>query len=109
MQDLLPYFHALDDKKRLAIVQYLSQHEQVTVTQLGEELRLSQPLISWHLMRLRRADVVQTRRAGRQAWCSLNRASIQRYQDRVAQMFGLSEASASLEHEGTTVFERANR
>ena len=66
MQDISIYFRALSDRKRLSILQYLALHERVPVTELGETLRLSQPLISWHLRVLRRAGVVKTHRTGRQ-------------------------------------------
>jgi ArsR family transcriptional regulator, arsenate/arsenite/antimonite-responsive transcriptional repressor len=91
MQDVTVYFRALSDRKRLAILQYLAIHEQVPVTELGEELRLSQPLISWHLRVLRRAGVVKTRRTGRQVLCSLNRETLRRYQKRVQDLFGLED------------------
>ena len=89
MQDLSTYFRALADRKRLRIVELLAERESMTVTQLGEELRLSQPLISWHLRILRKARVVTTRRQGRQVWCSLNRASLSDYQQQVAERLGL--------------------
>src|SRR5437588_7416019 len=79
MQDISVYFRALGDRKRLGILQYLAGHEQVPVTELGEKLRLSQPLISWHLRVLRRAGVVKTRRTGRQVLCSLNRQALRKY------------------------------
>jgi ArsR family transcriptional regulator, arsenate/arsenite/antimonite-responsive transcriptional repressor len=94
MQDLLIYFRALGDRRRLAIIQFLSQHDEITVTQLGKEMRLSQPLISWHLRLLRRAGIVKTKRVGRQVHCSLNRRTMLRYQERVREAFGLDEASA---------------
>jgi DNA-binding transcriptional ArsR family regulator len=90
MQDLSVYFRALSDRKRLRIAEYLARHEQVTVTELGTELRMSQPLMSWHLRMLRRAGIVKTRRAGRQVLCSLNRRGIAAYQRRVDQTLGLS-------------------
>jgi DNA-binding transcriptional ArsR family regulator len=89
MQDLHAYFRALADRKRFAIVLHLAQHEQVTVTELGEALRMSQPLISWHLRRLRRAGIVKTRRAGRQVWCSLNRHALVKYQQKLEATVGL--------------------
>jgi ArsR family transcriptional regulator, arsenate/arsenite/antimonite-responsive transcriptional repressor len=92
VQELLPYFHALGDRKRLRIVQYLAGHDQVSVTQLGEELRFSQPLISWHLRVLRRAGIVKTRRTGRQVLCSLNRRSLEGYGRRIDEAFGLNGA-----------------
>jgi DNA-binding transcriptional ArsR family regulator len=93
MQDVSVYFRALSDRKRLAILQYLALHEHVPVTELGEELRLSQPLISWHLRALRRAGVVKTRRTGRQVLCSLNRQALRRYQKRIEELFGLEDLS----------------
>ena len=91
MQDISVYFRALGDRKRLGILQYLAGHEQVPVTELGEKLRLSQPLISWHLRVLRRAGVVKTRRTGRQVLCSLNRQALRKYQDRIDEILGLED------------------
>jgi DNA-binding transcriptional ArsR family regulator len=91
MQDLSLYFRALSDRKRLRIAEYLARHEQVTVSQLGAELRMSQPLMSWHLRMLRRAGIVKTRRAGRQVLCSLNRKALISYQRRVNEALGLTE------------------
>src|SRR5215510_15229163 len=56
---------ALADVNRLRIVQRLAQGE-ATVSELIERIGLSQPLVSWHLGRLRSAGLVQTRRAGRE-------------------------------------------
>lgn len=42
-----------------------------TVTDLIEQVGLSQPLVSWHLGRLRAAGVVETRRQGRETVCRL--------------------------------------
>jgi ArsR family transcriptional regulator, arsenate/arsenite/antimonite-responsive transcriptional repressor len=89
MQDISVYFRALSDRKRLSILQYLAGHERVPVTELGEKLRLSQPLISWYLRVLRRAGVVKTRRTGRQVLCSINREALRKYQDRIDEILGL--------------------
>lgn len=88
-QDLSSYFRALADRKRLRVVELLAEHDSMTVTQLGEELRLSQPLISWHLRILKKAGIVVTRRQGRQVWCSLNRADLGGYLQQSARLFGL--------------------
>ncbi len=48
------------------------QHKEITVTALTDLLGLSQPLVSWHLRKLRRAGLITTRRVGRQVYCSLN-------------------------------------
>ncbi|GAC1401367.1 MAG: hypothetical protein NVSMB52_15190 [Chloroflexota bacterium] len=95
MQEISAYFRALADRKRLRVVEYLAEHDQMTVTQLGEEMRLSQPLISWHLRILRKASIVKTRRSGRQVWCSLNRPVLEEYQQTVSQIFGLDGTAES--------------
>ncbi len=56
---------ALADVNRLRIVQRLAQGE-ATVSELIQRIGLSQPLVSWHLGRLRSAGLIQTRRAGRE-------------------------------------------
>jgi ArsR family transcriptional regulator len=55
----------LADVNRLRIVQRLAQGE-ATVSELIERVGLSQPLVSWHLGRLRYAGLIQTRRVGRE-------------------------------------------
>ena len=57
--------------------------EEVTVTDLTDLLAISQPLVSWHLRKLRRAGLIGTRRAGRQVYCSLN---MERFQECVQQL-----------------------
>ncbi len=55
---------------RLRIVQRLATGA-ASVTELIEHVGLSQPLVSWHLGRLRAAGIVITRRSGRETLCSL--------------------------------------
>ena len=71
-RDLKNMMKALADMARLTIVYHLVQHDEITVTALTELLGLSQPLVSWHLRKLRRADLITTRRVGRLVYCSLN-------------------------------------
>ena len=94
MDDISVYFRALADRKRLRVVQYLARHDQITVTELGAKLRLSQPLISWHLRLLRRAGIVTTRRVGRQVWCSLDREALLNYERRVDRLLGIEDQCA---------------
>ena len=68
---------ALADVARLIIIYHLARQDEVTVTELSELLHISQPLVSWHLRRLRRAGLIETRRTGRQVYCSLNRQRFQ--------------------------------
>ena len=55
----------LADVNRLRIVQRLAEGE-ATVSELIERIGLSQPLVSWHLSRLRTAGLIHTQRVGRE-------------------------------------------
>ena len=68
---------ALADVARLTIVYHLARREEITVTVLTDMLGLSQPLVSWHLRKLRRAGMIYTRRVGRQVYCSLDKTRYQ--------------------------------
>jgi ArsR family transcriptional regulator len=77
IRELRYALRALSDMARLRIVQYLALRDgDISVTELTRALRMSQPLASWHLRKLRRAQLVKTRRVGRQVLCSLNRARL---------------------------------
>ena len=68
---MLRNFHkALADVNRLRIVQRLAGGP-ATVGDLIEYVGLSQPLVSWHISRLKAAGVVETRRSGREVLCQL--------------------------------------
>ncbi|GCE19199.1 ArsR/SmtB family transcription factor [Dictyobacter kobayashii] len=71
-RDLKRTLKALAGVARLTIIYHLSHSHEVTVTELTDRLNISQPLVSWHLRKLRRAGLIQTRRAGRQVYCSLD-------------------------------------
>lgn len=77
-RDLGHALRALSDLARLRIIQYLAGHEgeETSVSDLTRALRISQPLASWHLRKLRRAQLVTTRRVGRQVFLTLNRARL---------------------------------
>jgi len=79
VRDLRTYYRALGDDTRLRVLQLLATEGEHTVTELAVLLHLSQPLLSWHLRRLRRAGVVKTVRVGREVRCSFDR-------DRFAQL-----------------------
>jgi len=77
---------ALGGVARLTIVYHLARQESITVTALTELLGISQPLLSWHLRKLRKASLVQTRRAGRQVYCTLNSARYQFWLSRMERL-----------------------
>src|ERR1700738_3253976 len=78
---------ALSDVARLTIVYHLARQQDVTVSELTALLRISQPLVSWHLRKLRRAGLIETRRVGRQVYCALDK---QRFQYCMQCLEGLS-------------------
>lgn len=85
---------ALGDIARLAIVYHLARETEITVTALTAMLGLSQPLVSWHLRKLRRAGLIRTRRMGRQVYCSLD---IPRYQQCLQSLAYLIDPAIQLE------------
>ena len=82
-RDLKRITKAVGGVARLTIIYHLARHEAVTVTDLTEKLSISQPLVSWHLRKLRRAGLVETKRSGRQVYCSLNHVRFQQYLQRL--------------------------
>ncbi len=66
---------ALGDTNRLDLVRRLAQGP-ATVSELIESTGLSQPLVSWHLRRLRSAGLVTSERSGRESICTLRTETI---------------------------------
>jgi ArsR family transcriptional regulator len=87
LRELAATFYALKDIVRLEMLSVLSQRE-CTVNELAEALDKSQPLISWHLRRLKAAGIVKIRRSGREVYCSLDRDVIQQQQQQFQQLIG---------------------
>ncbi len=83
---------AMADPTRLRILQRLS-HGEGTVGELMKHVDLSQPLVSWHLRRLRVAGLVETRRAGREVICSLGREALGRFHEQERTLLGLGGSS----------------
>jgi ArsR family transcriptional regulator, cadmium/lead-responsive transcriptional repressor len=59
------YFRGLGDPTRLAILELLERHGELSVGRLVEELGLPQPRVSNHLACLRWCGFVETRQSGR--------------------------------------------
>ena len=70
LRELRVFHKALADVNRLRIVRRLAEGP-ATVGELIDTVGLSQPLVSWHVGRLRAAGVVETKRAGREVVCQL--------------------------------------
>ena len=67
-----PFFLALGSHARLRIVAELALHGETAVSDLARALKMSQPLVSWHLARLRQGGVNRQRQEGRLAYCSVD-------------------------------------
>lgn len=73
LRELRHYYRALGDVTRLRIVQLLATEGEQVVSEIAHRLHVSQPLLTWHLHRLKRAGLVRTVRAGREVRCSFDR------------------------------------
>src|SRR4051812_26521421 len=78
LRQLRAFHKVMADVNRLRIVRRLA-HGDATVTELTDHVGLSQPLVSWHLGRLRSAGVVETRRVGRETICRLRAAAFDEF------------------------------
>ena len=76
---------------RLRIVRRLVAGD-ATVAELIDHVGLSQPLVSWHLGRLRAAGVVETRRNGRETVCRLRGEAFAEFAARERAVLGLRRA-----------------
>ncbi len=89
VRELKPYLAAVADATRLCILQELSQHQELPVHDISEALALSQPLTSWHLLILKRASLVKTRKSGRQVLYRLEREHLLAYQAQFAALMAI--------------------
>lgn len=88
LRELRLVHKALADVNRLRIVRHLATSE-ATVTDLVAQVGLSQPLVSWHVGRLRAAGLVTTRRSGRETFCRLIPEAFASFAAREAAILGL--------------------
>lgn len=79
LPQLARYFYALKEVWRLRMIEALATTEEMTVSDIAKQLDISQPLVSWHLRRLRQADIVTVRREGREKYYALDRERVAAY------------------------------
>jgi DNA-binding transcriptional ArsR family regulator len=60
------------------------------VAELVSQVGLSQPLVSWHVGRLRAAGLVMTRRSGRETFCRLLKEAFEGFSARQDEILGLA-------------------
>lgn len=73
LRELRAFHRALGDATRLRIVQLLATEGEQVVSEIARRLHVSQPLLTWHLHRLKRAGIVRSVRVGREVRCSFDR------------------------------------
>jgi DNA-binding transcriptional ArsR family regulator len=83
----------LADANRLRIIRRLAVDD-ASVTELIEEVGLSQPLVSWHVGRLRAAGLIETRRKGRETHVRLRPEAWESFVEQERAVLGLAGASA---------------
>ena len=88
LRELRLVHKALADVNRLRIVRRLAAGE-ATVAELVSQVGLSQPLVSWHVGRLRAAGLVMTRRSGRETFCQLLPEAFAAFAGRQAAILGI--------------------
>ncbi len=78
MEQLLPYFKALCDEKRIKIVSLLLEREHC-VCELIEKLNLSQSTVSHHIKIVKQAGLLNERRCGTWNYYSINQSGFAQY------------------------------
>jgi ArsR family transcriptional regulator len=82
------------DVNRLRIVRRLAESE-ATVAQLIAHVGLSQPLVSWHLGKLREVGLVASRRQGRETVHTIVPEAFESFATRQARALGLDDATGA--------------
>jgi len=90
LRELRVFHKALSDVNRLRIVQRLA-HGKASVGELIDHVGLSQPLVSWHLGRLRAAGIIETTRRGRETLCALKPDAFRHFAMRERDLLGLGQ------------------
>jgi DNA-binding transcriptional ArsR family regulator len=88
LRELRLVHKTLADVNRLRILRRLAQAP-ATVTELISHVGLSQPLVSWHLGRLRAAGLVKARRSGREAVHTIDPDAFEAFARREREILGL--------------------
>lgn len=89
LRELRHVHKVLADVNRLRIIRVLADGP-ATVTELIEAVGLSQPLVSWHLGKLREVGLVSVERRGREAFHAIIREAFAAFPVREARVLGLA-------------------
>jgi len=88
LRELRDVHKALADVNRLRMIRRLTRGP-ATVGDLTETVGLSQPLVSWHVSRLRAAGIVETRRNGRETLIALRPGAFSELAARERELLGV--------------------
>ena len=93
LRELRRFHKVMADVNRLRIMRRLADGP-ATVTQLIEHVGLSQPLVSWHLGKLREVGLVAARRHGREIVHTIVPEAFATFAQREARVLGLETTAA---------------
>jgi ArsR family transcriptional regulator len=94
--DLSVHFEGLANPTRLLIVERLAATPEMRVSELADFCQVSQPRMSWHLRILRKAQIIRTRREGREVFCRLDRDAIAAHFRSFARLLSLGFTAVDL-------------
>ena len=94
LRELRLVHKTLADVNRLRILRRLATAP-ATVSELIHHVGLSQPLVSWHVGRLRAAGLVAARRKGRETVHTIIPEAFERFARREREVLGLGSAEAA--------------
>lgn len=88
LRELQLFHRSLGDANRLRIIRILAVDGDRTASELVQRIRISQPLMAWHLHRLKRAGIITMERTGREVRCSFDRSKFAELQERTIRILG---------------------
>jgi ArsR family transcriptional regulator len=91
LRELRRFHKVLADVNRLRICRVLAEGP-ATVTELIDRVGLSQPLVSWHLSKLREVGLVSAQRNGRETIHTIEPEAFAMFANRQARALGLGTA-----------------
>lgn len=94
LRELRNFHKALADVNRLRMLQRIAEGP-ATVGDLIEAVGMSQPLVSWHLSKLKAAGIVVTQRNGREVYCQLRAGIFDLMEERERDLLGMAQLGST--------------
>src|SRR5699024_428437 len=97
-EDALPVYEALASPVRIKIIQLLSKNK-MNVKQIAQALGLSSAIITMHINKLKKADLIKTEKVGQQKISSLKVDKIEiNFPEKIFNAFDTKESSIPVGH-----------